>query len=412
MICRPLGTAALFALVAHALILPPGIASTSSDGDFLASSILDPKNRLIQLPCPSCAFSPKSEKVQAEEGDDDLFWITGAAHDIVLDFCVSDDGERLELYGESIYPPQLHRDALIKGEHLYVSQVPASASNVDIVSGEARSAAVEVTSSGWKTESEVPASPNGDVIIQMKFQILALEGQPMQLDEVEVQMLKTGEGELLILRLDSHQSSILIPLPSHPKPGIMPPPLPELNVPEVEGCGILPLPICRFKNMFEAKIEAMRGGKMPGPCPGAHRSSHHLPSHVKPHFSFGDESTLDHHGRPHHVRPWGRPHHHHDHKHSAVHSFVRSVFAVLIPVMAGISAGLLVSLTGLLIGRLVGFVCMKVSSNDRQHDPDSDARHQLTAEEGKMLLHEDDDTESLPAYEDAPAYEETEKRPV
>ena len=396
MLGRSVGITSLCALVANALILPPGVASSSDHS--LSLSIVDPKSRLIQIPCPSCAFSSSEERVEDNEGNDEMFWIQGGANNIVLDFTVSDDGERLELFGEAIYPPQLHRNALLRGQHIYVQQVAAQLSEVDIRSGKVNSIPLEVTSSGWKTESEVPASQDGDVIIPMKFQILGLQGQPMQLDEIEIHLLKTGDGELLILRLERHASSTFLPLPLRPHFESLRPPF-EFDESDISECNMLPAPICRFKQMLAEKIQALRHGhsERPGPCPGIAGGAHHLPTHIRPH-----------HGRPHHVRPYYEDDEHH--KHPALHSFARSVIAVLIPVMAGISVGLLVSLLGLLVGRLIGFVWITLARGGRRGSAYV-PRYDVTAEEGKMLLCEDE-LEPLPAYEDAPAYVETEKRPM
>lgn len=81
--------------------------------------------------------------------------------------------------------------------------------------------------------------------------------------------------------------------------------------------------------------------------------------------------------------------------------------------MAGITVGLLVSLLGLLVGRMIGYCWLRLypkpTPTPRRRPRNS--RHTLVAEEGKMLLTEDD-PEPLPAYEAAPAYEEIDSRPT
>jgi hypothetical protein len=83
--------------------------------------------------------------------------------------------------------------------------------------------------------------------------------------------------------------------------------------------------------------------------------------------------------------------------------------------MAGITVGLLVSLLGMLFGRMIGFLWLRAYPTRRQHRRHRRrgiclSRDDTVIEEGKILLHEDD-IEPLPAYEDAPSYEEVETRP-
>ena len=406
MLRRSVGISAVCALGASALILPPGIANNGDHA--LAPSIVNPRQRLIQLPCPACAFSSKGENVEGEGDSEESVWIQGGANNIALNFTVSDDGERLELNGERIHPSRLSSKFHgLESPELYAIQVPASASEVEIALGQARTVPVEIT--GWQSmlKEETPiVGSKGDAILKFEFNILSLGPQPMDLDGVAIHLFRTADGELLILRLDSVPNR---PFFSIPPPG---PPPPTSGMPDMKECKMLPTSLCKLKNMLDSKVDAITHGRFgPGrPCPDFKDKPHHLPTHISPHLDF-EAPPQYHHGRPHHERPYGHHHHRHHGHHGRppIHSFARSIIAVLIPVMAGITVGLIVSLLGLLVGRLIGFFWTKLArGNSRGYAtlPQND----LLAEEGKILLtHEN--IEPLPVYEDAPAYEEKETRP-
>ena len=414
MIGRSAGFLAASALGATALILPPGIAPASTDDSGSLPSIVNPKNQLIQLPCPACAFSPNG-KLAEEKDFDDLFWIQGGANDVLLNFSVSDDGLALELDGKAVYAPSCQTNALLSGERLYVHQVPATVDGFETESFESRKVPLEVTSVGLSTEAEVRASPEGDVIVQLQLHIMGLEGHFMQFDGVRIHLLQSSAGEFLILRLDVVPDSSFTLFHGMPALPPHPPTPPTLQAPDMKSCKSLPTAFCKFREMVQEKIDNMRQShpesrpqlpKLNGLPPP------HMPPSINPHnLDFVAPPPHQHHGRPHHVRPHGD---HHHTGHFGFHSLARSVISILIPVMAGITVGLLVSLLGLLVGRMIGFVWLRIYPNNHQrsrHGRHSRRlRRHYAADEGKILLCEED-LEPLPRYEDAPAYEEVETRP-
>ena len=414
MMHRSVGIFAFCAVGATALILPPGIAPASSDDDAFRPSIVNPKNQLIQLPCPACAFTTKGQTVEGKNDFDDLYWIQGGADDVVLNFSISDDGCALQLGGQTIYAPTSQWNALLAGERLYVDQVP-TASDPQVSSDDARRVPLEITSIGLSTEAEVRASSEGDVIVQLQLRIMALEGQFMQFDGVRIHLLRTDVGELLILRLDNVPDATSLPFPSL-SGSASSPHLPTMGLPDWKECKVLPKAFCKLREMLEAKFDRISHGEFPPGPPHLEFDGHppHMPPHVNSHNLDFDAPPPIHHGRPHHVRPHGE--HHHPHAHGGVHSIVRSIIGILIPVMAGITVGLLVSLLGMFFGRMIGFLWLRIYPNRRQHRRHRRrsirlSRAATAAEDGKILLNEDD-IEPLPLYEDAPAYEEVETRPT
>ncbi|KAK5112985.1 hypothetical protein LTR85_011007 [Meristemomyces frigidus] len=449
---RSVGIAATYVLGASAFILPQGIAPASnSEASDLSISVVNPKSQIITVPCSECAFPTIQEKVEDVEQDDDFFWIQGGANSLLLNFTVSEDGKHLQLNGVVIYPPQFGQTGWFEPEDIYVKQVPSQADMVDIRSGEVRSTDLKLTGYGLIAAKMEELSPNGDMLVPLRLEMMAVEEERIDIDEVAIKLLQTGDGELLIMDVESIPSSHLMfedePFPP-PGPDGMPedmdfPPYhgpPHHGPPPHDGpqeCNMLPEPLCKLKAMIESKIDQAMASpsgdfRKKGGCHG--RKGPHgkkLPGHIKPHFNRPghddfvhhedgadgvdrpnqEDRPKHHHGRPHHMRPHGQHHGHHRHPHffghHFLHSFAKGLVAVLIPVMAGITVGMTVSLLGLVVGRLIGFVWIKFARGGRRGYA-SVAQQEAVVEEGKnkpMIA----EMEALPVYEDAPAYEATEK---
>ena len=391
----------------------------------------------MRIPCDECAFSTEEEYAPSKYGSEEVTRIYNGGHDVLFNFTTSEGSRRLELNGATIYPPL----AWSGEESVVVHQVPASGQLYVEVP-------LRVTASGLETkvqqhleesESEAAAS----ALVELRYTVLGLEKQLMQLQAVKIDLLKTGD-ELLLLKVEAATDDHPAP-PSNdgltgghwpqafrPPPGVPPPhgPPPYGPPPEMTNekeCRRLPASVCKFKHMLEAKIAHLRHGR---PCPGRmsmgppgdHMGPPHgrVPSHVRPplpHLPAHGEHPHPPHGRPHHMRPWHGRHHHghhhgyHPHHHHFAGAFVRGFVAVLIPVVAGISVGLFVSLIGLVVGRLITWIWVKYARKG-QRGTTSGTREDEFVEEGKglMLVDESDGEEALPAYEDAPAYEASDEK--
>lgn len=335
------GIAATCALGASAFIIPSGIAPASdSAAPDLSISLVDPKKQIITLPCSECAFPTSQEKTESAEEQDDSFWIQGGDNSLVLELTVSEDGQQLLLNGGAIYPPRLQQDSWSELQPIYVKQVPSRADLVDIRSGNVRSTELEVTAYGLLEAEKEPLSPNGDVLVPLRFEIIGLENEFFTIDEIAIKLLQTGDDELLIMEVESiptrhpvfEEEAFPHPGPDrmsedeesqphhgpphhHEKQGDMSkdfPPHHGLPHHQKQECNMLPEPLCKLKAMIENKIdEAMmshRGGfRKKGGCQGrkgAHGKK--LPGHIKPHLNrpghddVEEMDRLDHEERPQH----------------------------------------------------------------------------------------------------------------
>lgn len=407
-----------------AFLIPPGFApSPDSSVPDLAVSVIDPKSKHLTLPCAECAFPIRQPNAEdTREGENGFLWIQGGANSVKLDFTISEDGKQLEVNGRPIYPPEWHEGSYLKGNVVYVEQVPSfSAAFEDSEDENVRKVALAVTGSRLMTAPETALTPNGDVLAPIRYQIFTLEDQPVTLDEVNIKLLRTGEGELLIMELTTTSNESEGPedgedgdfFPFHPHHGPPYGPPPTTYSEDLE-CKTLPPSLCRLKNMFDAKISGLSHGGpgRQGGCGGRNGAGKHLPSHIKAPFMHpGHEDGPDghhHRPRPHHFRPHGP--HHHGHRHHRpqgfaddfLHAFGRGFVAILIPVFTGLFIGIAFSLIGMLLGRLIGYMWIQLARGGRRGTANAAHEEQIMeAGEDKGMLEQE-----LPVYEDVPAYEE------
>ncbi|TKA80904.1 hypothetical protein B0A55_01683 [Friedmanniomyces simplex] len=431
MFSRTVGIAALGALSASALILPPGVARAGETLELAATTFVDPKAQSIIIPCSACAFPTAQDSADT---DDALFWIQGGANSLLLDFSVSEDGEHLLLGGADLYSPR-HLPSLPLST-IQVKQIPSYGVQTDITAGKDRSADLKVTEFRLMETKTKILSQDADRLVVLRLQITSLEAKEMSLDEVEVKLLETGVGELLIMQITNAPGSPgdiledLLPTmeDSPPPPSFRHHPHGAPHDVSPKECRMLPAPLCKLRNVLESKIDAAMGPphrfrKHGGGCRGRPGGPNPLPDHIKPPFMRpGEEQRAKHpHGRPHHMRPHGAHHGHHRHgrfwQHHFLHTFAKGMVAVLIPVMAGITVGMTVSLLGLVFGRLISFLWIKLVRGGRRGYAsvaleeavvaDEEEEEEEEEEEGKMMVAE---MEAPPLYENAPAYEEVEEK--
>ncbi|CAK1364279.1 unnamed protein product [Cercospora beticola] len=435
---RSVGIVAASALGATAFLIPANVASLSKGPSAdLTPVALNAKQQVLQLPCPECAFSkPQQERIQdleeLEDGEQE-FRIQGGANSIVVNLTISEDGQKLQVNGETIYPLGLES---ILAQRIYVKQVASSASIEDIESGKARATPLEVTGSGVSVHEEEVVSEEGHKLVTVKHSIFELERQPVTLDEVNIKLLTTVNGELFLAHVTSEGQR-----PTHPEfPDFFAPPKwaqdmekemskdmkemedefmsilphphphgPADHAGEQKECRHLPATLCKMRIMLEDQLKSMRKGAFKKL--GCHGRKGRGFAHIRPHFLRIGQDGEGHHGRPHHMRPHG---HHHHHKHHFMHSFARGVVAVLVPTMAGLAVGMIVSLVGLFIGRLISFLWIHFYRGGRR------GYQSVSLDDEEEIVEEEDDmekksyvvleqSEPLPVYEEAPAYEEIEK---
>ncbi|KAI4740798.1 hypothetical protein E4T50_08778 [Aureobasidium sp. EXF-12298] len=405
MLGRTVGALAALSLGANAILLPPGISKISDSRTGALGLALDPKSQAVKVHCSGCVFPSPQQESALEKGDDDIFWIQGGSKDVLFNFTIDDNEKDLLLDGVKVYPV----DGGFAFDEPTVGQVQSSASLASIKSNPEQITPLHVSSAGMRVHEETISSAN-DRLVVINYQIGELESQPMAVDGVNLKLLKGADGSLMIISVDAVPSDHVFdgtPLSGRPS----------------KECGMLPAALCKWKSVVEDKISDFKPS-MPhalGGC-GGRKDPHRLPGHIKPHFEMHPdfETRPDRH-HPHgpggHPRPHHGPHGHHGphrghHRHHHfLPAFVHAFVAVLIPVMAGITMGMFVSLIGMLVGRLISFVWIRFGRGGQRGYASVAQTEQDTenAEKGIVLLENDVDEESLPKYEDAPAYDEKDR---
>ncbi|KAJ9619915.1 hypothetical protein H2203_008189 [Taxawa tesnikishii (nom. ined.)] len=425
MVCRTAGALTALALAANAFILPPSAASTDlSTSDFQGLAI-DTKSQLAKIPCSAC----------------------GGANDVLLNFTISEDGRKLRLHEATLYPVPVVWDAASMA--LTVHQVPASASLVDIKAGKVDMVPLKVSGQGITVNSEESVSKLGDKMVTMSYEVFSLEEQPMHLDKVDIQLLKSAQGELMILSVESlpAQPSFMDDDVPSPFPHGPPGPGEKHGHEKEKECKNLPAVLCKWKNMVEDKLNGVSGfkphgskyGKFGG-CGGRKGGRpHKLPGHIRPHFDaegkpqFGRPGVQDkpasdmedrpnnHHGRPPkgmrpphahgpHAHGAHGPHHHRPHHH-ILHNFMVGFISILVPLACGMALGVTVSVIGMVVGRLIAFLWIKYRrGGQRGYASVAQTEEDDAAIEKGTAFVDEEETEALPVYEEAPAYDEKEQK--
>jgi len=299
-------------------------------------------------------------------------------------------------------------------------QVPASASLQDIENGDVRHADLKITGDAMSWMEEETITDAGDALLPMTYWILDLEEQKMQLSQVNIELLRTAEGELLITSIDSKPPmapdfdfiglpiKIVDDVPAH-----------EVAQ-DAEDCG--PFTLCGFKASMKAledKIQSMRGPRPHGrPGCGKGRRPHNgvLPTHRRPGFLHPEgkeDGVPSFHGmRPHH-HDANHPHHGHHgrHHHSFFHTFMRGVHMIVIPTLIGVACGMFASVVGMIVGHLVSYMWIRFVRGGRPGyqsvslDDTAAVEEAAAANDEKIVYEVAAEEEPLPVYEDAPAYE-------
>ncbi|GAB7343541.1 hypothetical protein MBLNU457_1551t1 [Dothideomycetes sp. NU457] len=394
------GVLAASALTAQAILLPPGVATESGWNSPFA---IDTTNSQIKLPCPECVPTTSQEKIE-NEGSDDIISIQGGAMDVLLNFSI-EDAHTLSLNGYPLFSDG-HLDPSLGRSRPVISQVPSSASLIEIKEAAVPVQTLQVTKDGVVARIE-PASPSGDAVVRVTYEIFWIDGHIVTVPGAEVTMLKSAEGELMILNVEPapKHRSIFDSLPPHDS---------DAGAPAPKKCNDL---VCKLNDMMshvgnsiDSAFKDFKAGapKMKGGCHGRKPG-------FTTHGTKEDGRPGRHHGRPPKMpgmHPHGHhgPHgHHRHHGHHMMHRIVHRVLSILVPIFVGMTMGFVATAIGMAIGRLISFLWIKfVRGGQRGYasvaQEESDVEEAVVDE--KTVCTKTEVDEPLPTYEDAPAYEE------
>lgn len=306
----------------------------------------------------------------------------------------------LTMNGAQIYPPVSVFNKPESYVGLSTFQVP---SDLDLEQLQAHpelaSAQLSVTGYTLGTGKAETIDESGTELLPMAFQIFRIEEQSVNPPRIIINLMKTADGGLSILDINSASPTPSVPIESH-----------------AEECKDWPL-LCKWKAIIADKIEllkhTMHKGKK-GPCKGKFRP-HGKPPHVsRPPMNVDDEEP-SHPEHPHH-RPHGPHHHghhghkwgHHGHRHHKLMRALHVVMAVLIPIMIGVAFGMAGYLLGMVIGCIIAAIYIRFrGAQSSQYEgvaQDEEAAPAYVEGEKETYVESAElDAEALPVYQEKEA---------
>ncbi|KAI9832155.1 MAG: hypothetical protein M1819_004506 [Sarea resinae] len=378
MLFRSLALCATFALTANSFLIPPSIGDDFSKD--VANNIVDLNPQVLELDCNGCLYAEARE-------DGGYNWVPNVPYALVLNFSVpATDPETLNMNDVPIYPLNGGvRTSLSAPLHRLES------SSVDPKAGdqETSSPSLGLSYSLWVLAPVEIAEDKDIKLVTIQLNILKVDRQFVNVDQVVLQLLKSADGHLSILRADK------VADPNRPAS-----PSDQEKAGEAKECTTFPL-LCKWKAILEDKVNAVKSRPKgchrhkSGPMQtvdSVHPGSHHPPHYINRHGPHGPQ-----HGR------MGHRHWHHTFLRTAQNIF----FFILLPVMFGIAAGMLTSAIGMVVGKVLVWVWIRYHRGGKkgpytkvqQDEPATEGE----AEAGAGVMEKES---APPAYEEAEGQQE------
>jgi hypothetical protein len=317
------------------------------------------------------------------------------SHQQLVNISVGSNPSTLEINGAQFYPLPIELNSGLPA--IYVSQVPASVSLVDIKAHPAQytSRPLLVTSFRYFLDPVQTVNYEGNELLTITIQLGSLEQQEVNVPDLSITVLKDTEGSLAILRIDQG------PVSDSPKAGN-------------KECNDWPL-LCKLKAIVANHVSAIKGnfngrkpcgGMMRKPGVGKIEGAKDA-DREQEEYHRGKHPKHPAHGHGHHG--WHRHHHHKLHR--VLHAIARVLLTVLVPILIGVAAGMLLYLVGYVIGATLGFIVGKLVGHRPRYQVIAltDDTEQLPRDSMEKFEYRDEEVE---ADEAPPEYVEVEGREV
>ena len=273
----------------------------------------------------------------------------------------------------------------MNGQKFYPIQFPFPLNLFAPLVREANSVASPPIRLGFALEY-LPFSATADkegTVVPIHFSIVDLDGVPIKVPTVAIDLIKLPTRELLIAKVDT------------------------IPVEETEGqdcttavCRAKAIILGSLRDMIEgAKARAHKAGKMMGmKGKGCGRMrGHRKPGHRVGPDTHGDKTA--HHG--HHVQGQHRNHHGHRH-HSRIHRFIHQLTHLfIIPALLGIVGGLTASAIGMIVGQGIAFLWFRFVRGGHRGTASSARLTETGVEDEKEALVAEETEDGLPSYEES-----------
>ncbi|KAI9812784.1 MAG: hypothetical protein M1827_004541 [Pycnora praestabilis] len=365
MLSKTLALSSTFAVAASAFLLPPSVSNEVEDpSKNFHVTIADPYSQVLKLDCPGCLFAKPNEGIG-------YTWVADVPNSLVLNFTVRHSySEFLKLNDVQFYPSSLQvPEALLASQESHKSAVHDEEDFETVESPKLR------LSYAFEFRPVLKAADSENELVPILLDILALDGQPINVDTVELNALKTPDGKLMVVSLKAlHDGGKN-----------------EQGAPAEDKKCTTSLLLCKWRAIFAEKLKGMKNSIKS--CSGG--------------WKYPSKSSIDHSVRPQHESHHGHRKHHHGLK-SSLHKITTTIVQVFVPVLIGIAAGMTASLLGLAVGQLIVLLWWKYGRSGKkgpyykiEQDDESDEKITLVQHGQAVVI----DAEP-------PKYEDTEVVPV
>lgn len=305
MLFKNIAAIAAVSAITDAFLIPPQISKADIDTintlpfEIAAEGV----GKVVDLKCSGCPVSAVTLDVTLQHVESTL----------QLNYTVEQNAnhaDRLLLNGVSIYPPNMASIEPFKASQKFSKDQPfETQDNVRL---------------GYEMSLRPIKKDQADLeLIAINIHIFEVADKFVDgIDSVELQMIKTPSGKLMIVSCEKKPSTSTTPM-----------------ITDGKDCTSM---ICKWQSLLAAKLAHLK------PLKGCGKGKGSKTGAVAGHKSQG---------RPHHG---GRPQHHGGHRHHRHHAFakfkhmIRSfAIHILLPISIGLAAGLTASAVGMVIGQLI-----------------------------------------------------------
>ena len=193
-----LSTATL-ALTANAFLIPLEIVDDleATKAANIVPSIVDHNTQTLSLDCSTCPFALASERHGARE------WTNDVKSDLEMEFAA--DNKHLTMNGKTLYP-------------VTINDLPGELSALQVEKGAGASKDNLNLKLSYTLEIPQPQKVEDAELVTVIMNILALDGQMVKVDNVEVQALKEADGSVSVSYPHSPNSEVDHQYLSSPSP--------------------------------------------------------------------------------------------------------------------------------------------------------------------------------------------------
>ena len=228
----------------------------------------------------------------------------------------------------------------INEEAVFPLRAPATPVSIRAAQYAQDASSTELANVGFALEILPPVQFEREIgeIIPIRFTILDLDGHPVHVDSLQVDLLRAQVDDKDLSKSRLHIAKVAV-----------------IAYELTPGAAECETSTCRLRAIITARVRAMvavakaHAHKAKAWAKGAC----HGENHGKVAEAHGKEEDGTSPGRPH------RHHKHHSHKHHVSHVFHQTLRFFVIPALLGVVGGLLASAVGMLVGQAVVFLWLR-----------------------------------------------------